>query len=108
MKKKYLIIAMTVLTLTIVYIFSNEKDWNYERRILIEERGRYNEKFPVVDTLQALYPNVNHDNPMFIHTFEIDGHTLIGEMNGGSRGFMFHDITSCKKCKDFFISLKSE
>jgi hypothetical protein len=108
MKKKYLIVAMTILTLTIVYIFSNDKDWNYERRMLVEERKRYNEKYPVIDTLEALYPNVNYNNPIFIHKFNINGHTVIGEMNGGSRVFMFHDVTSCAKCKAFFLSLKGE
>ncbi len=96
--------TLTVLLLVILFIFTKKKKWNYKKVQSVEYNKEYNEKHPVIDTVTPLYKNANR---IFIRRFEIGGHSVIGEINGGSKTVIIHDFPNCGKCKDFFLSLHS-
>ena len=100
------VLTITILVLTVLFIFTRPKIWNYKKTKSIEYNKGYNEKYPVIDTLPTLYKNVNRNNPIKIRRFVIDGHSVSGEINGGSRVLTVHDIPNCVKCRNFFISLQ--
>ena len=102
------VLTITILVLTVLFIFTKNKIWNYKQKQSIEYNEEYNEKYPVIDTLSTLYKNINENNPIKIRRFVIDGHSVSGEINGGSRVITVHDIPNCEKCRVFFISLLSE
>lgn len=99
------VLTITVLLLVILFIFTKPKIWNYKKALSIEDNPSYNEDHPVIETLEVLYKNVNKNNPIKIRRFVIDGHNVSGEINGGSRSIIVHDIPNCGKCSDFFLSL---
>ena len=102
------VLTITVLLLTVLFIFCNNINWDYKKVQSIEYNPTYNEKYPVIDTIEVLYKNINANNPIKIRKFVIDGHSVSGEINGGSRNIIVHNIPNCKKCKDFFLSLLSD
>ena len=97
-------IVLTILFLTVIFIFCQDKTYNYKKVNSIEYNPSFNEEHPIIDTLTPYYKNTN---PIYFRTFTVAGHTIIGELNGGSRTILIHDLPNCKKCKDYFLSLNS-
>jgi hypothetical protein len=106
MKARTKVITVTILIFVIVFILTCKKEWDYEKTNLVEYNPEYNEKHKPFDTIPTLYTNTK---PIILRKFkDIGGHAVIGEINGGSRNIIIHDLPNCKTCKDFFLSLKSD
>ncbi len=99
-------VVLTTLLLTVVFIFCKRKIWNYKKVNSIEYNQGYNERHPITDTIEALYKNVNENNPIKFRKFNVQGHTVFGEANGGSRISLIHITLECDKCKKL-LSLNS-
>ena len=104
------VMTLVILLLTIMLILTNTKVWNYKKIQSVEYNPSYNEKFPVSDVLEALYENINKNNPIKLRKFEgvLKGHTLFGEANGGSRLSLIHIDSECPKCKKYWLALLCE
>ena len=88
-------ITMVILGLTILFIFTRQKEWNYDRVKLVEYNEEFNEKHPVIDTIRGLYKNTN---PILVRSgFKIQGHDKIGVCTGGAQLY-FECSDTCKKC----------
>jgi hypothetical protein len=100
-RERVLVIAL--LSLTVFCTLTKAKIWDYKKIKSIEYNPTYNEINPPLDTISTYYTNTN---PIIIRKFKIQGHSIIGEINGGSRNILIHDIPNCEKCTKFFLSLK--
>ena len=88
-------ITMVILFLTILFIFTREKQWNYQKVKLIEYNKGYNERHPVIDTIEGYYKNANRI--LVRSNYKIQGHDKIGVCTGGSQ-LWFTCSDTCKKC----------
>lgn len=89
------VLTITILVLTVLFIFTKNKIWNYKQTQSIEYNKQYNEKNPVIDTIYGLYKNTN---PILVRSgFKINGHDKIGVCTGGSQ-LWFECDDNCKKC----------
>ena len=97
MKKPALITSIAILLLLIIFIFTNKKYYNYKKVGLVEYNRAYNEKYPIIDTIEPLYKNCNR---IFIRkNLTVGGHEGIGSINGGSQVLFIcnHDCKECNK-----------
>jgi amino acid permease len=89
------VITVAILFLTILFIFTRKKQWNYDRVKLIEYNKEFNEKHPVIDTIKGLYKNTR---PILVRSgFKIQGHDKIGVATGGAQLY-FECSDTCRKC----------
>tara|TARA_R110000744_G_scaffold313389_1_gene420609 strand:+ start:60 stop:380 length:321 start_codon:yes stop_codon:yes gene_type:complete len=96
-------VSLTILIIVILFIFTRSKPYDYNKIRAKEYNVEYSLNYPVIDSLDVLY---NENKAILIRRFEVDGHSVIGEINGGSRVLTIHDLPTCKKCNDYFVSLK--
>lgn len=95
MNKTALITSIAILLITIIFIFTRSKHYDYDKINSIEYNKEYNEKHPIIDTIEPYYKNTNR---IFIRKgFNIGGHEGIGTLNGGSQ-MLFICNTDCKEC----------
>jgi hypothetical protein len=88
-------ITIAILFLTILFIFTRKKQWDYDKVKLIEYNEEFNEKYPVIDTIKGLYKNTR---PILVRSgFKIQGHDKIGVATGGSQ-LWFECSDTCRKC----------
>ena len=89
------ILTVTILLLIIIFIFCNKKQHPYKKTQSIEYNTKYNEKHPIIDTIQPYYKNANL---IFVRAgYKINGHDKIGVCTGGSQ-LWFECSDTCKKC----------
>ena len=87
-------ILVFIILSVIIFIITSKKTYRYKKTQSIEYNKEYNEKYPIIDTIEPYYKNANR---IFIRKgFNIGGHTGIGTMNGGSQMLFICD--DCKKC----------
>ena len=96
------LISIVIISIVIIAILTKQKNWNYEKTSSNEYNKEFVEKHPCIDTIIPYYKNVQ---PIFIRKFTIGGHAVIGEINGGSRNIIIHDIPNCEKCKKYLLPL---
>ena len=97
MNKPALATSLAILLLVIIFIFTKSKQYNYKKINSIEYNSSYNEKHPIIDTIQPYYKNVQ---PIFVRdNMNVGGHEGIGSINGGSI-VIFICNSNCPKCKE--------
>ena len=89
------VITIAILFLTILFIFTRQKQWNYQKVKLVEYNEGYNERHPVIDTIEGYYKNANRI--LVRSNYKIQGHDKIGVATGGSQ-LWFTCSDDCKKC----------
>ena len=95
-KKPASLICIVTLLITVMYIFTRSKHYDYTEVNSVEYNKHYNEKYPIIDTLEPYYINANR---IFIRKgFNIGGHEGIGSLNGGSQ-MLFICNPDCVKCQ---------
>lgn len=94
---------ITIILISTLFFFTRSKTYDYNKIRAKEYNVEYSIKHPVIDSLGVLY---NENKAILIRRFEVDGHSVIGEINGGNRVLTIHDLPNCKKCNDYFVSLK--
>ena len=94
--------VLLILFLSVLFIISGHKHWDYERIHKMDYNEGYNENHKPIDTVLTYYKNTK---PIVFRKFIIDGHSVIGELNGGSRSYIIHDLPNCEKCTNYFLSL---
>ena len=89
------VITIAILFLTILFIFTRQKEWNYDRVKSIEYNEEFNERHPVIDTIEGYYKNANRI--LVRSNYKIQGHNKIGVATGGSQ-LWFTCSDECLKC----------
>ena len=105
MKKVSITAVILVAIFTIILFFTKKEKYDYNKVRAKEYNVEYSLRHPVIDSLDVLY---NGNKAILIRRFEIDGHAVIGEINGGSRVLTIHDIPNCKRCRNYFLNLSKK
>ncbi|MHC4927939.1 MAG: hypothetical protein ACYTER_11580, partial [Planctomycetota bacterium] len=73
-RERVLVIAL--LSLTVFCTLTKTKVWDYKKTQSVEYNPKYNEKYPVIDTITPFYKNANR---ILVRTgYKINGHDKIG------------------------------
>jgi hypothetical protein len=97
MKNIHYITIIVTLHLCCEWIMLHPRMFNYDEKVSNELNPQYCKDHPIIDSILTLYTNTK---PIYIRSgFVINGHSVIGSMEGGSRNIFFHDIDNCKNCK---------
>ena len=88
-------VIIALLILSIIFIFTKNKQWDYKETQLVEYNKEYNERHPVIDTIEGYYKNANRI--LVRSNYKIQGHDKIGVATGGSQ-LWFTCSDECLKC----------